>query len=249
MAVDLDGAVVVTGAGQGIGFAVAQAFASAGRLVVVSDIRDKAADDAAATLQAAGGRAIAFACDVADEPRIQVLGAFAVEAGGSIGVWVNNAGVTRPAMLHKMELADFEWVLRVHTVGTFLGIREAARRMIEAGNGGSIINVTSIAGLQGTIGQINYAAAKGAIAAMTKSAARELAKHKIRVNAVAPLAATPMTAAIRTDAKLAERYTASIPLGRFAEPEEVASMFTYLASPAASYVTGQVMCIDGGMYM
>ena len=249
MAVDLDGAVVVTGAGQGIGFAVAQAFASAGRLVVVSDIRDKAADDAAATLQAAGGRAIAFACDVTDEPRIQALGAFAVEAGGSIGVWVNNAGVTRPAMLHKMELADFEWVLRVHTVGTFLGIREAARRMIEAGNGGSIINVTSIAGLQGTIGQINYAAAKGAIAAMTKSAARELAKRKIRVNAVAPLAATPMTEAIRTDAKLAERYTASIPLGRFAEPEEVASMFTYLASPAASYVTGQVMCIDGGMYM
>ena len=249
MADDLDGAVVVTGAAQGIGFSVAEAFASAGRLVVVSDVRGDAADDAAATLRAAGGRAVGVACDVADEAQIRALGAAAMEAGDSIVVWVNNAGVSRPAMLHKMELSDFEWVLRVHTIGTFLGIREAARRMIDRGNGGCILNVTSAAGLQGTIGQINYAAAKGAITAMTKSAARELAKRNIRVNAVAPVAATPMTQMIRSDEKLAAKYTASIPLGRFAEPTEVASMFTYLASPAAAYVTGQVMCIDGGLYM
>lgn len=249
MAAEVDGAVVVTGAGQGIGFAVAEAFASAGRWVVVSDILAESADAAAAALRAAGGRAVGVACDVTDEAQVQALGDAAMKAGGSIGVWVNNAGVTRPAMLHKMELADFEWVMRVHTIGTFLGIREAARRMIEGGNGGSIINVTSSAGLQGTIGQINYSAAKGAIAAMTKSAARELAKRNIRVNAVAPVAATPMTETIRNDEKLAAKFNASIPLGRFAEPEEIASMFTYLASRAASYVTGQVMCIDGGLYM
>ena len=249
MRAESDGAVVITGAGQGIGLAVAEAFASAGRWVVVSDVRADAAEAAAARLRAAGGRAVGVACDVADEVQVQALGAAAVASCGSIGVWVNNAGVTRPAMLHKMDLADFEWVLRVHTVGTFLGIREAARRMIEGGNGGSILNVTSSAGLQGTIGQINYSAAKGAIAAMTKSAARELAKRNIRVNAVAPVAATPMTETIRTDEKLAAKFNASIPLGRFAEADEVASMFTYLASPAASYITGQVMCIDGGLYM
>ena len=246
---DVSGAVVVTGAGQGIGMAVAHAFAAIGRFVVVSDIRETTADEVATGIRAAGGQAVSIACDVADEGQVQALGTAAVDAGGSIGVWINNAGLSRPAMLHKMELADFELILRIHAVGTFLGIREAARRMIDHGNGGCILNVTSSAGLQGTIGQINYSAAKGAITSMTKSAAKELARRDIRVNAVAPVAATPMTETIRTDEKLAEKYTANIPLGRFAEPDEVASMFIYLASPAASYITGQVMCIDGGLYM
>ena len=152
-------------------------------------------------------------------------------------------------MLHKMSFADFASVLEVHVHGTFLGTRAAARQMIEAGSGGAILNLTSSAGLQGTIGQINYSAAKGAITAMTKSAAKELARHNIRVNAVAPVAATPMTQTIRTDEKLQQRYLANIPLGRFAEPDEVSSAFRYLASPAAAYITGQVLCIDGGLYM
>jgi 3-oxoacyl-[acyl-carrier protein] reductase len=152
-------------------------------------------------------------------------------------------------MLHKMSVGDFDAVLSVHCRGTFLGLRAAARSMISAGNGGSILNVTSSAGLQGTIGQINYSAAKGAITAMTKSAAKELARHGIRVNAVAPVAATPMTEKIRTDEKLSERYLASIPLGRFGEPDEISSAFVYLASDAAAYITGQTLCIDGGLYM
>ena len=119
----------------------------------------------------------------------------------------------------------------------------------DPGVGGSILNVTSSAGLQGTIGQINYSAAKGAVIAMTKSAAKELARHNIRVNAVAPVAATPMTEKLRTDEKLSGRFLDQIPLRRFGEPGEIAGAFTYLAHPSASYITGQVLSIDGGLYM
>jgi 3-oxoacyl-[acyl-carrier protein] reductase len=173
----------------------------------------------------------------------------AVAEFGTPQVWINNAGLTRPAMLHKMEVADFDLVLRVHTRGTFVGTREAARRMIAGQVEGVILNVTSSAGLQGTVGQINYAAAKGAITAMTKSAAKELARHGIRVNAVAPVAATPMTHTLRFDEKLAGRFLESIPLRRFGDPDEIAATFTFLASEGGAYMTGQVLCVDGGLYM
>lgn len=246
-----DGArvAVVTGAGQGIGEGVAVALARTGVVVVVSDIDGSAAEAVAARIISSGGRASAVAADVASEADVVGLAEAAEARHGPLDTWVNNAGLTRPAMLHKMELADFEQVLKVHAVGTFLGTREAARRMLASGERGCILNVTSAAGLQGTIGQVNYAAAKGAIVSITTSAARELARYGIRVNAVAPVAATPMTEKVRTDEKLSARYLANIPLGRFAEPDEVAGMFVHLASPESSYVTGQVVCIDGGLYM
>lgn len=245
---ELDGMVtLVTGGAAGIGKATAAAFAAAGAVVVIADLSGDAADAAAGSL--GDGRAFGAALDVRDESQVAKVADDVERVHGPIDVWVNNAGITRPAMLHKMEVDDFDLVLDVHVRGTFLGIREAARRMIAAGTRGNIINVTSAAGLQGTIGQVNYSAAKGAIAAMTKSAAKELARHEIRVNAVAPVAATAMTAKIREDERLVDRYLTSIPLGRFADPEETAGAFRFLASPGAAYITGQVLCVDGGLYM
>ncbi|WP_214109377.1 SDR family NAD(P)-dependent oxidoreductase [Acrocarpospora catenulata] len=241
--------VVVTGAGQGLGRAVAEAFAAQGDAVVVSDIAAGLAIETVRSITRSGGTATAQPADVSSEADMSALAAKAAEEFGTPRVWVNNAGVSRPAMLHKMAADDFDFVLRVHARGTFLGIREAAQAMMAGGAGGVIVNVTSSAGLQGTIGQINYAGAKGAIIAMTKSAARELARYDIRVNAVAPLAATPMTEKLRTDEKLSRRFLDQIPLRRFGTPEEAASAFVYLAAEQSAYITGQVLSIDGGLYM
>lgn len=240
---------VITGAGQGLGQAVAVALADSGHPVALSDLDGGRAEAVAADIRARGGSAVAVTGDAADEGDVEALAQRCREEFGPLGVWVNNAGVSRPAMLKNMSVADFTAVLDVHVRGSFLGIRTAARQMIVDEVPGCILNVTSSAGLQGTIGQINYSAAKGAITAMTKSAAKELARYGIRVNAVAPVAATPMTETIRTDEKLQARYLVNIPLGRFAEPAEVASAFTYLAGPTAQYITGQVLCVDGGLYM
>lgn len=249
-AFDLSGQVaVVTGAGQGIGAAVARAMASAGAAVAVCDINEAAAIAAATSITAAGGRARGFALDVADSAQVAGLAGEVMSWADGLSIWVNNAGITRPAMLHKMSDEDFDAVLSVHVRGTFFGIREAARIMKVSKVAGTIINVTSSAGLDGTVGQINYSAAKGAVIAMTKSAARELASSSIRVNAVSPAAATPMTETIRNDERFAARYLAKIPLGRWAQPDEIAPAFVFLASAASSYVTGQVLCADGGTYM
>jgi 3-oxoacyl-[acyl-carrier protein] reductase len=228
---------------------VAETFAAAGAGVVLVDVDEARVRAAAEALRAAGHAAVGVAADVADEDSV-IGAADAVTADlGELAIWVNNAGVTRPAMLHRMAADEFDLVIRVHARGTFLGTREAARRMKDGGTKGSIINVTSTAGLAGTIGQINYAAAKGAITAMTKSAARELGRYGIRVNAVSPAAATEMTQTIRTDERFAQQYLERIPLRRWAEPDEVANAFLFLAGPSADYVTGQVLCIDGGSYM
>jgi len=237
---------LVTGAGQGIGGAVARALAAAGAAVLVTDVDKDAAAAAAAEIVSAGGRAESAVLDVRDAGQATRAAEQAAElTGGTLHVVVNNAGVIAPAMFAKMTAEQFQFVLDVHVGGTFI-VSQAALPFLATGGTGRIINVTSAAGLVGTIGQVNYGAAKAAVVGLTKSLAKELANKQITVNAVAPLAATAMTANIRTNEKLAAKTLARIPLGRWAHPDEIAATFVFFASDAASYITGQVLPVDGG---
>jgi 3-oxoacyl-[acyl-carrier protein] reductase len=236
---------LVTGAGNGIGAAVARAFAAAGAAVVAADI-DSAAAAVAKEIEYAGGRGEPAVLDVRDSGQAEQAARQAAGLGGGVlNIVVNNAGVIAPAMFHKMTADQFALVLGVHVGGTFT-VTQAALPFLPEDGTGRIINVTSAAGLVGTIGQVNYGTAKAGIVGLTKSLARELARRKITVNAVAPLAATAMTENIRGNEKLAELTLARIPLGRWASPDEIAPTFVYFASGAASYVTGQVLPVDGG---
>lgn len=241
--------VVVTGGGDGIGRVIVRHLASEGWAVCAADIDETAAKTVAADLTAQGLRVIGVGADVSVEEDVQKIGEIAEAELGPISAWINNAGNTRPSMLLKMDVDAFDSVLAVHARGSFLGLREAARRMVASETQGVVINVTSAAGLGGTIGQINYASAKGAIIAMTKSAAKELGRYGIRVNAVAPSASTEMTRTIMTNEKFAKTYLSRIALGRFAEAEEMAGTFSFLLSDGAGYMTGQVLSVDGGTYM
>lgn len=241
--------VVVTGGGDGIGRTLVQHLASEGWAVCIADIDETAAKKVAADLVAQGHSVIGVAADVASEKDVHRIGEQAEIELGPISAWINNAGNSRPATLLKMEADAFDSVMAVHARGSFLGLREAARRMVASGTKGVVVNVTSSAGLGGTIGQINYASAKGAIIAMTKSGAKELGRYGIRVNAVAPSASTQMTEKIMRDEKFSKIYLSRIALGRFAEAEEMAATFSYLLSDASSYMTGQVLSVDGGSYM
>jgi 3-oxoacyl-[acyl-carrier protein] reductase len=214
--------------------------------VVVADIDSAAATTVAKEIEQAGGRAEPAVLDVRDAGQAAEAARRAAGLGGGVlSIVVNNAGIIAPAMFHNMTPEAFTRVLAVHVGGTFT-VSQAALPFLPTDGTGRVINVTSAAGLVGTIGQVNYAAAKAGIVGLTKSMARELAKRNITVNAVAPLAATAMTENIRGNEKLAASTLARIPLGRWAGPDEIAPTFVYFASDAASYVTGQILPVDGG---
>ena len=237
---------IVTGAGQGIGAAVALAYAREGAKVAVLDMNAEAARIVGADGTALGLTVMGVGCNVARREEVEAAVAEVAAAWGGVDILVNNAGITRTAMLHKMTSEQWQQVLDVHLTGSFNCLQAVVGGMIER-RYGRIIYVTSAAGVLGTLGQINYSAAKAAILGMTKNTAKELARYNITANAIAPGAATPMTEVIRTDEKFKDKYLDRIPLGRWAEPEEIAPVFVFFASDASAYVTGQVLAADGGM--
>lgn len=242
------GGAVVTGGARGIGLEICRVLVAAGHTVILADTDVEAAHASAAELSRAGpGRAVGVRCDVVDEHEVEAAAALAVAEGGSLQVWVNNAGITRDMTMRRMTLADFRAVLDVHLVGAWLGTRAGAAHMREQGSG-SIINISSISGKVGNIGQTNYSAAKAGLVGLTKAAAKELAHVGVRVNAVQPgLIDTDMVRAMRPD--IVEARIKDIPLGRIGDASEIASVVGFLAGPESSYMTGTVLEVTGGRHM
>ena len=243
-------AAVVTGGGRGIGRAICLGYAKEGADIIVNyATRDQPALEVVAMIQKMGRKAVAVKGNVALRADAERIIQSAIDHFGKIDILVNNAGATQTAMLHKMTEEQWDEVVDIHLKGPFLCIQAASKHMMEK-KGGKIINVTSVAGLVGTKGQINYSAAKGGILSLTKSAARELAGYNITANVISlGIVATEMTEKIRTDPKLQEIYRGRILMGRFAEPEEVVPAFVFFASEDSRYITGQLLCVDGGYGM
>jgi 3-oxoacyl-[acyl-carrier protein] reductase len=241
---------LVTGSSRGVGRAIALAYAKEGARVVVNYSSNQAAGiEVAAAIHEMGSKAILLKADVAKPADAEALVQKGIEEFGDLDILVNNAGFSRPAMLLKMSEDQWDQVLDIHLKGAFLCTQFAARHMKEQ-NKGKIINVTSVAGIVGTVGQINYSAAKGGLLSFTKSAARELARYHICVNVIClGIVATDMTEKIRTDEKLREIYMNRILLKRFAEPDDISPAFVFLGSDEAGYITGQLLCVDGGYGM
>jgi 3-oxoacyl-[acyl-carrier protein] reductase len=245
----LDGkAAVVTGGAQGLGLAMAKRMADEGSAVVIADVDEARSNEAAASIAGAGGRAIGVACDVTSPEQVDALVARCVEEFGSIDVMINNAGITRDATMRKMAVDDFDAVVAVHLKGTWLGTKAASLAMRGQDSGGSIVNISSISGKVGNIGQTNYSAAKAGVVGLTKAAAKEVAHAGVRVNAIQPgLIKTAMTAAMAPEI-FAEREK-EIPMGRAGEPDEVAKAALFLASDLSSYITGIVVEVAGGRHI
>ncbi|MEO5837808.1 MAG: SDR family NAD(P)-dependent oxidoreductase [Acidimicrobiales bacterium] len=243
---------VITGAGSGIGRACALRLAQAGASIVAGDVRGDAAEDTAARVRAAGGNAIAVAVDVRDDEQCRALASEAIAAMGQIDIVVNGAGIFPPTPMFEMTVEAWDRVLDINARGTFLVSRACAPHM----QGGAIVNIASKSAFQPTLGLAHYAASKGAVVMLTKSLALELASRRIRVNAIAPGAvdtegATATAAAFAESAgvdlsEIKKAYCARNPVGRECQPDEIARVALFLASPLSSYVNGETILTDGG---
>ena len=239
---------LVTGASRGIGQAAAIELAKAGADIIVNFIGNEAvAQETVEAIEALGRKAIKIKANVGDADDVQAMVDEAHATFGHIDILVNNAGITRDGLLIRMKDSDWDEVLNINLKGVYLVTKAVAKLMVKQ-RAGRIINMTSVSGVTGNAGQANYAAAKAGVIGFTKTCAKELAARGITVNAIAPgFIETAMTDVLPE--KIKEGIAATVPLGRMGQPEEIAGVVTFLASDFASYITGQVLNVDGGMVM
>lgn len=245
-ATGLEGKVaVVTGGSRGIGRAIALGLAAQGAKVAICARNLETAQKVVAEIEAAGAEGMAMAADIARESEADGLIQAGIKRFGRLDILVNNAGITKDGLLIRMKEEDWDMVLDVNLKGAFFTTRAALRPMLRA-QSGRIVNISSVAGTMGIPGQANYSASKAGLIGFTKAVAKEVASRLITVNAVAPgFIETEMTAVLTEDRK--KSYLGQIPMGRFGAAEEVAALVSFLVSEAASYITGQVITIDGGL--
>ncbi len=238
---------LVTGGAQGIGKEISKVFASAGSSLALCDVNQEVLDTTVSEIGSFGVECIGIKADVTNSGDVADVVAKTLDKYGRIDILINNAGITRDGLMLRMKEEDWDLVLNVNLKGVFLFTKSVARPMMKQG-GGRIINIASIIGLIGNAGQANYSASKGGVIALTKTTAKEFAKKNINVNAIAPgFIKTAMTD--KLDEKVKEEMLKMIPLGFLGEPKDVANAALFLASNYASYITGQVITVDGGMVM